>query len=339
MKPVVSISCITYNHAPYLREALDSFLLQRDVSFEILIHDDCSTDGTVDIIKEYEKKYPEVMKPVYEEENQYSRGISNISGVFNFPRAEGRYIAMCEGDDFWNDPCKLKKQVEYMDAHPECTLLTHSARILSEDQAYRGKDLIRPFTEYRDLRPEEVISKPVNFPMASLMFPAELAKKLPDWYYSCPVGDIPLHLFMLENGTVHYMDSPMSTYRMGRAGSWQQAMDKAGSSKDQNGVDAAGAAGKAKNKWEAHYLSMETLFAAFDKETGGKYREACEDALRRNRFLVDLKEGKFGSVKQKSNAKYLAELGKTESALLRLRASAPGLYTALQKTYKTITKS
>ena len=339
MKPVVSISCITYNHAPYLRDALDSFLIQRDVPFEVLLHDDASTDGTVDIIREYAAKYPEVIKPLYERENQYSRGVSNISGVFNFPRAEGRYIAMCEGDDFWNDPCKLKKQVEYMDSHPECTLLCHSAHILSEDGAYRSTDVIRPYEGYRDLSPEEVISKPVNFPMASLLFPAELAKRLPEWYYDCPVGDIPLHLFMLLNGTVHYMDSPMSTYRMGRSGSWQQAMDENGDSKDKNGVDAAGAAGTAANKWEAHYEAVIRLYEAFNEESDGNYASFCEDALRRNRFHIDLKEGNFDAVKKKENRKYLDELSEKERKLLKLRASAPGVYGLLRKTYKSFTKS
>lgn len=337
MAPVVSISCITYNHAPYIRQAIDSFLMQRDVPFEVLVHDDCSTDGTAEILKEYEEKFPDVIKVLYEEENQYSKGISNISGVFNFPRASGRYIAMCEGDDFWNDRYKLKKQTEYMDSHPECSMLVHSAHILSEEKAYRSSELIRPYKEFRDLTPQEVISKPVNFPMASLMFPAEAAKHLPSWYYDCPVGDIPLHLFMLMNGTVHYMDEPMSTYRMGRAGSWGSAMDNAGSSADKNGVDPAGKAAGEINKWESHYHAMEALFDAFNSGTGNRYAEYAADALRRSRFLIDLKEGKFEAVKDPENNAYLNELSPMERKLLKLRAAAPGIYSVLQRTYKSIT--
>ena len=336
LDPVVSISCITYNHAPYLRQCLDSFLMQRDIPFEVLIHDDCSTDGTAEIIREYAEKYPDVIRPLYEEQNQYSRGISNISGVFNFPRARGRYIAMCEGDDFWNDRYKLKKQAEYLDTHPECTLLVHSALIAAEDGAYRSSGLIRPAEGHRDLSPEEVISKPVNFPMASLMFPAELAKHLPQWYFDCPVGDIPLHLFMLEHGTVHYMDEAMSTYRAGRTGSWGAAMDTSGSSADAKGVDPAGSAAKQKDKWEAHYRAMEDLFSTFDRETEGKYADAIRDAQARSRFLIDLKEGRTEVVKEASNRRYLEELPKTEQKLLKLKASAPGIYRLLQKTYKAV---
>ena len=83
-----------------------------DFPFEILIHDDASTDGTADIIREYEAKYPDIIKPIYQTENQYSKGIK-VSQVYQFPRAKGKYIALCEGDDYWTDPYKLQKQVDF----------------------------------------------------------------------------------------------------------------------------------------------------------------------------------------------------------------------------------
>lgn len=107
---LVSISCITYNHAPYIRQCLDGFLIQKtDFAFEILIHDDCSTDGTAEIIKEYESQYPDIIRPLYEEENQWLKGRRG-SAVFNFPRAQGKYIAICEGDDYWTDPLKFRNR-------------------------------------------------------------------------------------------------------------------------------------------------------------------------------------------------------------------------------------
>ena len=112
---MVSIVCATYNHVNYIRQCLDSFLMQKTNSaYEILIHDDASTDGTSDIIKEYEKEYPNIIKPIYQVENQYSKGLSPTM-VYNFPRAKGKYIAMCEGDDYWTDPLKLQKQVDILE--------------------------------------------------------------------------------------------------------------------------------------------------------------------------------------------------------------------------------
>ena len=316
--PLVSVCCLSYNHEPYLQDALESFLKQkRDFMIEIVIHDDASTDGSAGIIREYEKAYPEIMKPLYQTENQYSRGIRNISGVYNFPRARGKYIAMCEGDDYWISPDKLLRQVEYMEAHPECAMCCHAAEIVSMDGAFRSEQEIRPFQGTRVLAPEELISKRVNLPMASLMFRTEYAKALPAWYFSCSVGDIPLQLFMLTKGTVYYMDEKLSAYRMGREGSWQESMD----------------GGAAALKWEQHYRDMARLYEAFDRETDGKWQNAVTDSLARIRFLTDLKKGKDAAVLDPANRKYLDELPKTERLLLGLKARHGRLYALLRGAY------
>lgn len=132
--PIVSICCMAHNHAPFIRKCLDGFLMQEPPTgvskdepwFEILIHDDASTDGTDKIIKEYAAKYPDKIFPLYEEENQYSKG--KVIDAYNYDRARGRYIAVCEGDDFWNDAYKLQKQVEFLDANPEYSVCFHRAK-------------------------------------------------------------------------------------------------------------------------------------------------------------------------------------------------------------------
>ena len=98
---MVSICCLAYNHEKYIRKTLEGFVNQKtNFNYEILIHDDCSTDNTVNIVEEYRKKYPKLIKPIYQKENQHSKGIK-ISNVYQFPRAQGKYIAMCEGDDYY----------------------------------------------------------------------------------------------------------------------------------------------------------------------------------------------------------------------------------------------
>ena len=119
----VSISCITYNHVHYIKDALNGFLMQKtDFAYEVLIHDDASTDGTNEIIRKYEDEYPEIFKPLYEKENQWDKGRRG-SVAFNFPRAQGKYIAICEGDDYWTDPYKLQKQVDFLDGNPDFGLV------------------------------------------------------------------------------------------------------------------------------------------------------------------------------------------------------------------------
>jgi glycosyltransferase involved in cell wall biosynthesis len=123
---LVSICCITYNHEKYIKDALDSFIMQKtNFNFEILIHDDASTDKTAEIIREYELRHPNLIKPIYQAENQYSKGVK--VGKFNIERAQGKYIAVCEGDDYWIDPYKLQKQVDYMSANPECLMCVHAS--------------------------------------------------------------------------------------------------------------------------------------------------------------------------------------------------------------------
>ena len=131
--PLVSISCITYNHINYIEQCLDGFLEQEtDYPFEILIHDDCSTDGTTEIIQKYSTKYPDIIKPMYETENQYQQGKPAGSLIWNFPRAQGKYIALCEGDDYWIDENKLQIQVDFLERNPEYTMCFHNAEVLNE---------------------------------------------------------------------------------------------------------------------------------------------------------------------------------------------------------------
>ena len=120
-KPLVSICCSTYNHEKFIGEALDGFLIQKcNFPVEILIHEDCSTDNTAGVIKEYQKRFPAIIKPVFQKENQYSKGVKPSQLLF--PRAKGKYIAFCEGDDYWTDSCKLQKQVEFLEENPEYAL-------------------------------------------------------------------------------------------------------------------------------------------------------------------------------------------------------------------------
>ena len=130
---VVSIQCLTYNHALYIRQCLDGFVMQKtNFRFEAIVHDDASTDGTQDIIREYEKKYPDIIKPIYQKENQYSKGIPGFITNLVSSKCKGKYIAICEGDDYWIDPNKLQMQVDFLESHPEYSMCFHDVDIKAE---------------------------------------------------------------------------------------------------------------------------------------------------------------------------------------------------------------
>ena len=316
-QPLISICCLSFNHEKYIGEALDSFLRQDiDAPIEILIHDDASTDGTRAIIEDYAARY-ECIRPMFEEENQYSKGIHNLSGVFNFPRARGKYIAMCEGDDFWLDIRKLRMQAEYMEAHPDCSMCCHAARIVSMDDSFRELARLAPYHNDQVLSPPMVISKSVNIPTASLFFRAGYAKELPSWYYECPVGDIPLQLFMLLKGYVYYSNRPMSAYRVGSQGSWTDLMEQGGSE-------------SRRQRWQEHYEAMERLYTAFDKDSGGKYSAAVSEALRRERFKTEINKGELGFALIEENKPFLKELPPLQRNLIRLQYKHPALYRVIR---------
>lgn len=135
-RPVsVDVSCTVYNHGPYLREALDGIFMQKtDFPVRVIIHDDASTDNSVSIIQEYEKKYPDKIISIIEKENKYQNGQSLFKIMLPFYTS--KYIAYCEGDDYWTDPYKLQKQVDYLENNPDCAAVYHNILPVDEHSQY-----------------------------------------------------------------------------------------------------------------------------------------------------------------------------------------------------------
>lgn len=208
-KILVSVCCITYNHASYIRQCLEGFLMQKTTfPFEIIINDDCSTDGTTEIIKEYADKYPDLFVPIFHEENQYQKGVRGIYAKFVYPKVRGKYIALCEGDDYWIDPLKLQKQVDFLEGHPDCSLCFHKSKVIS--LVAKGMDL------YGHLRQgyysAEQILKKWTIPTASVLCLSKYLPYIPNdkrFMY----GDIVLFLTMATHGRVYCLGEEMSIYR------------------------------------------------------------------------------------------------------------------------------
>lgn len=224
---LVSIWCITYNHEPYIREAIEGFLAQKtDFRYEIIIHDDASTDKTAEIIKEYEHKYPQLIHGIYEAENQYRKNISDISWLMNIEQeyCRGKYIALCEGDDCWIDCHKLQIQADYMESHSDCALSLHNALQLNcQDGTMKAVD---PFdgNKERNISSEEIIMQYKGHPpTASVFYKRELIE-MPDFFHKTPVGDYPLLLYGFTKGKVYYDSRIMSVYRWLSAGSYNERL-------------------------------------------------------------------------------------------------------------------
>lgn len=209
-EPLVSICCLAYNHEPYIRECLEGFMMQKtDFSFEVLIHDDASTDNTADIIREYEAKYPDIIKPIYQTENQYSKRVG-VTRTFQFPRAKGKYIAMCEGDDYWIDPLKLQKQVDFLEEHDDFSMCIHNAYIV--DNRTKEKKLFNEKEIKSIIYPRDVILRPWFSPTASFLFRTE---KFPfSVFWKGVSGDMQILLINSTLGKIYYSNEVMSVYNL-----------------------------------------------------------------------------------------------------------------------------
>lgn len=209
---LVSISCITYNHAPYIRQCLDGFMMQKtNFAFEVLIHDDASTDGTTEIIKEYEAKYPDVIKPLYEEENQWVKGRRG-SAVFNYPRAKGKYIALCEGDDYWTDPFKLQKQVDFLEANPEYGMCYTKVRTYIQASNTYGKIFGGPHTDFENILNANPIPTLTVVARKNLIF--RYIEEINPAAHNWVMGDYPMWLWFAHESKIKFINEATGVYRV-----------------------------------------------------------------------------------------------------------------------------
>lgn len=209
MDPIVSIRVITYNHERYLAQCLEGILMQRTTfPFEVIVGEDCSTDGTRAIATAYAQRYPDRLRLITSE--------TNVGGWANALRVRaacrGRYHALCEGDDCWIDPLKLQKQVDFLEAHPASPLCFHDALIIWEGKTswpryYCPNDLAELITL------EEVITRPCFIPTASIVLRASLYQTLPQWEREVWCSDLTLRLWSAQLGPLGYLNEIMSLWR------------------------------------------------------------------------------------------------------------------------------
>ncbi len=209
-RPVmVSIRCLTYNQEKYIRDCLEGFVMQKtNFRFEAIVHDDASTDGTAAIIREYAKKYPDIITPIYQKENQYSKHNGSLRRIMD-SHMRGKYIAFCEGDDYWIDENKLQRQVDFLESHSEYSLSTENGFIL-----YTNSNKAIPFSNLAecDLSLEDIL-KSRKFPTASVLYRQNLNQD-----YSKLSGatfDTKLWAYLATKGKVHFSPIISSVYRRG----------------------------------------------------------------------------------------------------------------------------
>lgn len=235
MSILVSVNCVSYNHEDYIKDAIESVLMQKtNFKYELIIGEDCSTDKTKEIVVEYAKSYPEIIRLITAEKNVGARE----NGTRIRKASRGKYIAICEGDDYWLDPYKLQKQVDYLEANPDCTFSFHNAYL---DQANKKE------TEYKETlinrQNAHYYGENTNYnagelallgfiPTSSFIYRKEFLDNPPEWFYSAVVSDNSVKLITTSHGYAHFINEIMGAYRIGVKNSMMDKWRKERGNKD-----------------------------------------------------------------------------------------------------------
>lgn len=287
---LVSVFCLAYNHEKFIRETMEGFLMQRtDFGFEVLIHEDASTDGTADILRYYESMYPDKIRVVYEDINRYKTGVDYFYDIL-LPLSKGKYIACCEGDDAWIDEDKLQLQVDYMEAHPDCTLIGHKAYLQYPYTWDKVRDHRAMGYRYEGVVPYEDIFQKWEIPTSSFLFRKSTYVKMPKFFMEAPTGDEPLEFYLAGEGYIYFLNRVMSVYNKMASDSWTVKFLESGF-----------------DRMAHYYGGYIKLFKDIDAYTGYKRHEFFEDCIRERirRAVVYIL---FNSVNQRQAAGMLKVL-------------------------------
>lgn len=220
-RPIVSIVCHTFNHAAYIEETFRGIANQETSSpFEVIVHDDASTDGAQEVIRRWRADHPGVFRCILQETNQLSRG-QRIPGI-TYPMVRGDYVALCEGDDYWCDPTKLERQLRALRENPGVDLCLHPGRLIGPG-GRKGRVAFWHGRRETIYDADRVVSSRGQFaPTASLLFRARVIDRLPRWFFEdprVPHGDYFVESVGASNGAL-YIPQVMSVYRRGIPGSY-----------------------------------------------------------------------------------------------------------------------
>lgn len=272
---VVSVVCNAYNHEKYIGQALESFVTQEaSFAFEVLVHDDASTDRTAEIIRQYAEKYPDIVKPYFQTENQYSKHVP-ITRLYQYARARGKYIAWCEGDDYWIDPKKLQKQVDALELHPEVDMCAH--RTVTVYEGKQGK--IFPAKEKNTIfTAEEVINGGGAFVGTNSLMCRRTMLDSENDYTRVFNLDYILQISGSLRGGMLFLADCMSAYRAMADGSWS--------------VRTVGDM----RKREEHLRRLDAAMEEIDRGTAHKYSRTIHRVMQRAWLKLFAKQGNIKKV-------------------------------------------
>lgn len=313
----VSVVCITYNQGLYVDKMLKSIVDQKtNFEYEILIHDDASSDDTQKIIMKYAKQYPKLVKPVLQKDNQYSKGI-NPNIAYNYPRVQGKYIAYCEGDDFWNNPNKLQKQYDAMEMNGKCSLCVHDVQCIYQNgkmsnMKFPPIKIKEGIISSRDYMRLELRDAGWLFQTSSYFIRTDVIRKFVQEYNNrYPVGDLALVLFSLQYGNCYYLNETMSCYRLNSGGYMSNLMSR--------------------EKRIMHCKKMIEGHLDFDCRTDQRYHNYFEYAIRNKEVEILILEKKYREIFQSKYKFIRKKMNFRKKMLIRMGCFFPQIADLLER--------
>lgn len=214
--PLLAIRCLTYNHEPYIRQCLEGFIIQKtSFPFIAIVHDDASTDKTAEIIEEYALKYPDIIKPILEKENQYSKHDGSLGRILNNAIPESvKYIAMCEGDDYWIDPNKLQKQVDFLESNPEFGMVYGKVHTWLQEENKFGKSFGKKAHTFEELVRYNTI--PTLTVVLKYNLQQQYLDEIDPVTKNWKMGDYPMWLYISKVSKIGFIDEYLGVYRINK---------------------------------------------------------------------------------------------------------------------------
>lgn len=317
----VSIHMLSYNHEKYLRESLDGLVSQKTrFKFEIVIHDDASQDRSPEIIKEYAEKYPELFIPILQKENQYSKGI--LGSKYIYPRCRGKYIAYCEGDDYWCDPYKLQKQFDILERHSDCSICVHQVATMDEsgtlDGGYIPLDGRGAYSGI--VSANEVMRYNCLYQLSSYFVRRsalqEYIEGSLEFTKILTTGDERILKSVAMKGDFYALSDVMSCYRKGVSESWTSRLRKLEDSKILE-----------------YYLKSFQGQLCFDKETNYRFQESLAATILEWPLKMSVVDPRFAKEVIKSSQKDLDRLLKFAPANVTKWYAMMKFYPGIYKRY------
>lgn len=309
MNKELTVIVMTYNHKDYIEKAIDSILAQNtNIDYDILIHDDLSDDGTYEILLKKQKQFPNKIRIIRQDTRKFLiDGFNMMIYKYVVPHIESKYVAYCDGDDYWCDDNKLQKQFDFMKNHDDYSMCFHNAYQLKKDGDMSSKwfmdeegDVDMPFI---------IDDKPgIHIATSSIFLKSEVFKDFSDWRKSYPVEDIPMYMTAALYGKIHRFKDIMCVYRQFASGSWSsQNIDN-------------------RKRNIRHLEDMKTSIVSFDKQTNNKYHDLVIKQIESFEFRIALINDDFKTIYDKKYRRFIQRMSKKERLALIVKYRLPRIY-------------